>query len=158
MGSSIPAARLNLYTALRDAPALADPVQVAFGVPVGYQAREIVTLLGVDNVDTDDKLLGQSGPLREETYAIIVHVQTWDQSASEADVPALDARLWALYDAVRDVVKASRNLNGALTNGWARVGTADPEESPAPAIDDSGRQQGWVAWTRCRVLCRARIE
>lgn len=160
MGSTIPAARANLYAMLSDAATLAEPVQVVFGPPIGYQARECVAILGVSSLDTDDKVLATSGPVQEESYAIHVHIQTWDESAAEADVPDVDARLWALYDAFRDVVMADRTLDGALsaTAGWANVATGDPEDSPAPAVNDSGQQHGWVAWVRCKVLCRARIS
>lgn len=158
MGSSIPTARANLYAALQGAAALAEPVQVVFGHPVGYQAREVVAILGVEGVDTDDKVLAESGPRQEERYAIVVAVQTWDQSAAPSDVPTLDARLWALYDAVRDAVMADRTLGGALFNGWCNVASADPEDSPVPAVSDSGRQQGWLAFTRLKVLCTSRIE
>lgn len=143
---------------LKASAALAEPVQVVFGAPVGYQAAEVVAILGVEGVDTDDKVLASTGPRQEERYGIVVHVQSWDKSASEVDVPTLDGRLWTLYDAVRDVVMADRTLDGALVNGWATVASADPEDSPAPAVNDSGRQHGWVAWARLKVLCTSRIE
>lgn len=157
MGSSIPAARANLYAMLAAAPALAEPVQVGFGLPGIYQALQVVGIRGIGNVATDDEVLATGGPVQEERYAILLRLQVVDLGAGEDDLPALDARLWELYDAVRDVVMGDRTLDGALFNGWANVATADPEDSPAPAIGEDGRQAGYMAWTDLKILCRSRI-
>lgn len=158
MGSSIPAARANLHAALEAADGLADPVQVGFGLPGIYQALEVVAIRGIQSVDTDDKVLAAgAGPWQEERYAILLRIQTVDLGGTEDDLPTLDGRLWELYDAVRDAVMADRTLDGALFNGWATVTSADPEDSPAPAVGEDGRQVGYIAWTDMKILCTSRI-
>jgi hypothetical protein len=161
MPSSIPAARLNLYTLLDGVPALS-AVQVTFAAPeIVAEENEVVAILGVEAIATEDVLLGVSQ--QEESYQILLRAKSHDRSCdgSPSELQALDARIWSYYEAVRAAVNGDPQLGGALDVFKAIVATAEPgggsDASPLPAVTENEQADGWVAFLDFRVLCRSRI-
>jgi hypothetical protein len=161
MPSSIPAARLNLYTMLDAAPALS-AVQVTFAAPeIINEEHEVVAILGVEAIATEDVLLGVSQ--QDESYQILLRAKSHDRdcNGSPSELQALDAKIWSYYEAVRAAVNADRTLGGAL-NINAIVATAEPgggtDASPLPAVTEEGTADGFVSFLDFRLLCRSRIS
>lgn len=160
MPSSIAAARLNLYTALAAAPALAG-WQVTFGPPeVHTEERKVVALMMPTSIATEHATIGDGG--QEESYSIPLRAKVHDPSANgdPAELQAIDAQIWGAYEIVRQIVNNDQTLGGVISIS-AIVATAEPgrgnEESPVPAVRDEGTAWGWVAFADWRVDCRTRI-
>jgi hypothetical protein len=163
MPSSIPAARLNLYTMLDGAAGL-NAAQVTFGPPEFHsEERKVAAILGVENVTTEDATLGDGG--QDERYVISMRLKVHDPSCngSAAELQEIDAEIWGFYETIRATVQADRTLGGAV-NINAIVSTAGAEardvgagESPVPAVTEDGVANGWVSFVDLRIDCHTRI-
>jgi hypothetical protein len=165
MSSSIPAARLYLYTALTALTAAGQDLegwQATFGPPEAHmEERKVLALMGVESIATEDAVLGAANN-QEESYSINVRMKVHDPSCNgdPAELQAIDAEIWSGgYDALRAVVNADRTLGGAINISTivATAGEGESDESPVPALNEDGSAFGWVAFNNAKVLVRTRI-
>jgi hypothetical protein len=159
MPSSIPAARLNLYTLLDAAPAL-DGWQVTFGPPEAHtEQRKVVALMGVESIATEHAALGVNQ--QEESYSIGLRAKVHDPSCNgdPAELQAIDAEIWGAYEVVRATVNADPTLGGAISISAivATAGEGESDETPLPAVTEDGTADGWFALLSFKVLVRTRI-
>lgn len=148
MPSAISASRQALHTLLAASSAL-NGVQVTFGVPAGYEEREVVALTGVVAAGAEFAALG--GQRKEETFGLQVAIKVHDPAG---DSDTVDARGFALYEAVRDVLTGNINLSGTVRQ--AIVGSL-VTDGVQPAVDESGTAQGCVIFLTATVNCAVRI-
>jgi hypothetical protein len=163
MPSSIPAARLNLYTSLTALAAAGQDLegwQVTFGPPeVHTEERKVVALMGVESIATEHATLGDGG--QEESYSIGLRAKVHDPSCNgdPAELQEIDAEIWGAYETVRQVVKADQTLGGVVSISAivATAGEGESDETPLPAMTEEGAADGWFALLSFKVLVRTRI-
>ena len=148
MASTISASWTALYDLLVAAQATTlAGVQVTAGPPMEYEAQEVVALMGWGRPDEDAAIIGGNAP-REERYQIEVAIKAHDPSGTALTVVA---RLLAIADAVRDVVKANKRLTGEVM-----CAVVAREGKIVPALNEDGTAtQGWVSFDTMQVECWA---
>lgn len=121
MASSFPAALDYLVTEIRELPEAAAPVVVEDGWPVARSDQMIV--LGINPEEDDSESTASYGDLQGtehesvEVPSIIAVRMGGTNAASSAR-----ARAFALYDAIRALVRSDRTLGGAVRPGFkARI-------------------------------------
>lgn len=149
MASSFPAALDYLVEAIRELPEVAPPVVVEDGWPVARSDQMIV--LGINPEEDDSEATASYGDLQGtehesvEVPSIIAVRMVGADAASAARV-----RAFALYDAIRDLVRSDRTLGGAVRPGFkARIVRYSMAQTAEPRQAGEGRwcEIRWVlAW------------
>jgi hypothetical protein len=159
MGSSISAARLALddmlTVAAADNTSVLFEVQTTFGTPLEDEEQEVVAILGISDPSEATETLGPEAR-RRELYRIELTVKVYDPTAGSepADRRAVDARCFALADAVRSVVEADTTLAGTVNTAHVVNQRSDGLAHP---FDAAGKRlPGWVVHVDMSIACRAR--
>jgi hypothetical protein len=163
MSSSIAPARAALYTLLVAAAgdpssALAD-VQITFGYPDQLEQQEVVCLLGVIEPSESSASLRPRAP-REEKYKLELAVKVYNPAASSNDTAItttrdLDVRVWAIAEAVREIVNANLTLTDTVRTAYVVLQKSDGPLAPVDA--STKRLPGFVMRVDLHVECEARI-
>lgn len=151
MGSSIPAARANLFSLLTVAFASQTTVQVYYGAELTtYVSPKTVQIMGWSG----DQVPAELGPTyrREETYAIHMKINSW---AGDQDYATREVETMALFGTVSLIVannwtlpSTAGGLDGAVR--FAEVGTFNF----SPHADMPGMSMGELMFD---VHCSQRI-
>lgn len=150
MPSSISAARAALYAKLQAHASLgAGGLQVVYGPPDAYEEQEVISLLGT--VDTDEEAITLGPGNKDETYDILVGIKAHNPAGTAAEV---DARGYAIADAVAGAVEADQNytLNGTVL--WAFAGGPRTPNRLGVLPAKGG---GWVLFLEVPIRCKARV-
>lgn len=123
-------------------------VQVTAGPPSEFEDQEVVALLGWGDPDEESATIGGNFS-REERYRIEIAIKKHDPAGTSLTVVA---RLLAIADAVRDVIRANKRLTGEVMCQVVRRRS----NGPVPAQNEDGTSSaGWVAFDLLEVECWA---
>lgn len=143
--STIPAAKSELLTRLKQRPGLAG-VLVEWGLGAKLPAvSERVALGDVTNVMREWVALGQRRV--NETYTLSIHVEVYQRGD---DQRACEERMWEIVSEVELTAISDITLAGVL-NWGCKPGAMAPRTGPADS-------EGWVSFVTLHLDCTARIQ
>lgn len=136
MSSSFPAAMDYVVAQTRSLPDAAAPVVVEDGWPL--QRSDEMIVWGINPEEDDSEMTGSYSDLERTSELEAVEVPSIiavRRSGTDA-VSAARARAFALFDAVRELVRSDRRFGGAIRTGmparvvrWTVSQTAEPREA-----------------------------
>lgn len=151
MASTISASWLALYNAFVAETGTGESlegVQITAGPPSEFEDQEVVSLLGWGDPEEESARIGGTND-REERYRIEVGVKAHDPSGTSFTVAA---RLLAIVDALRVIVKANKRLTGEVMCQVVRRRSDGPRPALGP---DGSTSAGWVCFDLIEVECWA---